>query len=210
MRPFARAGSRDERLPRRDDGRGQHTRLPGTRRQTGTPTLLPSRRAAAVGSRGHGVEINESFGWCRAHRGREQRSTSCAVRSGAPVRFVCGRRSWRASRNPKPAGLAAGRAAFQSRIPKLKMPLAPPSIEPASNRGAQITTGHAGIVGRGRSAPRHVGGSWAERPEGRLTRPPTLIGHITPRSSYRAKLSPLRTPQAPSCNQPQFYRGDRI
>jgi hypothetical protein len=43
-------------------------------------------------------------------------------------------------------------------------------------------------VGRGRSDPRHVGGSWAERPETAIDRSPVAPGHITPRSQPQSQM----------------------
>ena len=53
--------------------------------------------------------------------------------------------------------------------------------------------------GRGRSAPRHVGGSWAERQESAIDRSPVAPGHITPRSQPQSQI--LRSQDAPSPSQ---------
>ncbi len=137
------------------------------------------------------------------NRSRRRARHAFSVRRDRP-----GPRAWAVSwAGPPEIALAARSehctpASAEILIPK---PISRPRALPRPLR--QPTTAQSGrpdhnrarwIVGRGRSMPPHVGGSWAERPEGSLTPPPVATGHMIPQAHLQSQILPSQGTPSPS------------
>jgi hypothetical protein len=56
----------------------------------------------------------------------------------------------------------------------------------------------------------NVGGSWAERPEGRLTAPPMTTGHLAPRSPPSSQILPSQDSPSPSQHPTVLLSGRQV